>query len=107
MNKEIIIALIIITWILAGLTTTVIACMIDLRNIPYDEELFNKYIKDSFFAMIFCIVTGYIGLIIVIILYLYEKCKSTETVNKLISVISKILYRLVNIGIKKELETNK
>ena len=95
-RKEYIIIAVI--WLLFGLLSVISICVYDMRGEPYDEN----YFKGEILHTIILIITG--GLSFLIVFYLitvdilqkiYEKRKSNR-------IFTKFIYKIANIGIKKD-----
>ena len=82
-----------ITWFLSGILSLLISCGMDMRNEEYDEN----YFKGTEFICVWIVVSGYIGLISVLLTLIYDSFK-----NRPKHTLTKLIYKIVNIGVKEK-----
>ena len=80
--------LFLVSWIMVGLVGSILGIASDIRGCEYDEDYFDG---EVICAIIVTTIAGYLGLIFTIIFILHNR-----------HAFSKLIYKIANIGIKKE-----
>lgn len=85
-------------WLFIGLLSVMIMCVHDMRGEPYDENYFEGEIHH---IIVFILMGGFTFLIVVFIAIfeIHEKLKSNR-------IFTKFIYKIANIGIKKDGDNN-
>lgn len=82
------------SWILSGFISAIIACLCGMRGRPFDENYFNK---NNIRAFLRTVIYGYISILIIIYMFIFKKYKP----------FTHLLYKIANIGIKKNKKEQK
>ena len=81
----------IISWFVIGFISMIFMHLWDMRGEEYDEDYFDE---TCIFISFVVILLGYISLIFMIFASIYIKLKGKK-------LITKLLYKIANIGVKK------
>lgn len=95
-RKEYIIIAVI--WLLIGLLSVISICVYDMRGEPYDEN----YFKGEILHTICLILTGGVSFLIVFYLIIVDILQNIYEKRKSNRIFTKFIYKIANIGIKKD-----
>lgn len=95
-NKEYIIIAVI--WLLMGLLSVISICVHDMRGEPYDEN----YFKGEILHTIALILMGGVSFLIVFYLIIVDILQNIYEKRKSNRIFTKFIYKIANIGIKKD-----
>lgn len=95
-HKEYIIIAVI--WLLIGLLSVISICVYDMRGEPYDEN----YFKGEILHTIILILTGGVSFLIVFYLIIVDILQNIYEKRKSNKIFTKFIYKIANIGIKKD-----